>query len=404
MNLRVYISAHWRDAADQCSWALCDEAGTVVQTGQAAIAALPKADECIAIIASDRVLCLTVNMPAQSRRRWESALPFVAEEFTLTDPEDNHVVPGKVQKDGRRSIWVVDKQWLQSLILAFQKANLSLRLAVPEVLLSNLPAETWRVVQAGNRGFLRTGPVSGLALDFADEPHAPLALTLSLANSVQPKHIQFRAGVESSAVLPAWSDLPVSLLAGEQWDWRCEPVTPDAVNLLWGEFAPKTKWLAWLPKLRPLLFILLGLLLIQTIAVNLQWALLSRQRATLTHDMAMTFKKTFGEDSVLVNPPLQMQRNISALRHGTGLPDDADFLALLDLSAGALTPLPVGSIAGLHYESGRLDVDLKLAQASDLPAVQKRLQNSGLTVRRGEVHKVGQGVDVRLSIQVGGAV
>jgi len=108
MNLRVYISAHWHEAFE-CPWALCDEGGTVVQAGQATIATLPKADECIAIIASERVLCVKVNMPAQSRRRWESALPFVAEEFTLTDPEDNHVVPGKVQKDGWRNLWVVDK-------------------------------------------------------------------------------------------------------------------------------------------------------------------------------------------------------------------------------------------------------------------------------------------------------
>jgi len=405
MNLRVYIAADWQDIATPCAWALCDETGAVTQTGQSTIAALPKGHECIAIIAAERLTCLSVKMPNQARRRWESALPFVAEEFTLTDPEENHVVPSGVQKDGLRSVWVLEKKWLQSLMIAFQKANLSLRMATPELLLSTLAHDSWLVVWDGKRGFLRTSATLGSVLDWADEQHAPLALTLSLANSANglPKYIQLRSSAAAaSANLPDWSALPVPLVAGECWDWRREALTPQSINLLWGDFAPKIKWLAWLPKVRPLALILLALLFIQTVGVNVQWALLSRQKTVLTQEMAQTFKKAFGEDSVLVNPPLQMQRNLSALRHAAGLPDDADFLALLDQSASALSPLPAGSVASVHYELGRLDIDLKLTTEADLKAVQKRLQNNGLSVRLGEVHKVGQGVDARLSIQVGG--
>jgi len=40
-----------------------------------------------------------------------------------------------------------------------------------------------------------------------------------------------------------------------------------------------------------------------------------------------------------------MQRNISALRHTAGLPDDADFLSLLDQASSTLSKLPTGSVA-----------------------------------------------------------
>jgi hypothetical protein len=70
-----------------------------------------------------------------------------------------------------------------------------------------------------------------------------------------------------------------------------------------------------------------------------------------------------------------MQRNISALRHTAGLPDDADFLSLLDQASSTLSKLPTGSVAALHYESGRLDVDVKLRTEADITNLQQHLQS-----------------------------
>src|ERR1035437_2278864 len=137
MKLRIYFSAAWLDSSSPCPWALCDDAGIVMQSGNSPLATLPKADEYIAIISSTRLMCVNVQMPSQSRRRWEAALPFVAEEYTLTDPEENHVVPGAVQKHGLRSLFIVDKLWLKNIVAACLAANISLRRAVPEMLLPN---------------------------------------------------------------------------------------------------------------------------------------------------------------------------------------------------------------------------------------------------------------------------
>lgn len=408
MKLRIYFSETWHDGNSPCPWALCNDEDAVVQSGYSPLAALPKADDYIAIIASSRLTCVNVKMPVQSRRRWESALPFVVEEYTLTDPEENHVVPGAAQKDGQRSLFIVDKKWLQSIVAAALAANISLRRAVPEILLPALPPECWVAVWDGSRGFMRTGLTSGMALDHGDEQHPPLALGLSLnAAAPAPGKIQIRLAARDGENLPnppQWNGLPSELNYGTQWDWRSATIPNDTLNLLWGALAPKARLHEWLPKLRPAALILLAVLLIETAGANIEWAMLSHEKTTVTRYMERTFRQAFGESTTVVNPPLQMQRNIAVLRHSAGLPDEADFLPLLDQASGALSRLPSGSISALHYESGRLDVDVKLPGAAEARSLQQHLQDNGLSIRLGEIRDTGNGIETRLAIQAGGAL
>ena len=404
MKLRIYFSASWHDSASPCPWVLCDDVGVVMQSGHSSLASLPKADEAIAIISSTRLMCVNVKMPAQSRRRWESALPFIAEEYTLTDPEENHVVPGVIQNQGQRSLFIVDKQWLQNISLACQTAGINLRRAVPEMLMPTLPPETWLIIWDGNTGFMRTGLTCGIALDQSDMFNPPMSLTLSLKTAnPPPKIIQIRLTAEATVHdLPQWPGLPITPSLGQKWDWRTAPISDNTLNLLWGALASKTKLHEWLPKLRPVALILFAVILIETVGTNIEWGLLNHQKTIFTQEMGRTFRKTFGESSVIVNPSLQMQRNIAVLRHTAGLPDEADFLALLDQASGTLSTLPGGSISAMHYESGRLDVDLKLHNEQEVIKLRERLLGKGLSIRTGDIRNTGNGVETRLTLQAGG--
>ncbi|MFA6014819.1 MAG: type II secretion system protein GspL [Gallionellaceae bacterium] len=404
MKLRIYFSSSWHDSASPCPWALCDDSGAVVQSGQTPLAAMPKADDYLAIIAATKIMCVTVQMPASARRRWEAALPFVAEEFTLTDPEENHVVPGEAQKDASRSLFIVDKQWIKNIISACHSAGIALRCAVPEMLLPVLPENSWVLVWDGEKGFMRTGASSGMALDKGDATHPPLALSLSLT-ATTPQNIQIRltdhAALPASGI-PVWPELAATISAGEPWDWQREPIPANTLNLLWGPLAPPAKIQEWLPKFRPLAFILLAALVIETIGTNLEWGLLQREKNQITAAMERTFRKAFGETSVVVNPPLQMQRNIAVLRHNTGMPDEADFLPLLDQTTSLLAALPTGTLRGMHYSAGRLDLDLKLGNETALKSLQKSLINKGLNAKISDMRDTGNGVEARLEIRTGG--
>lgn len=405
-TLRIYFSGSWRDSSSPCPWALCDETGAVLQSGNDPLAAMPKGKECIAIAAPDRVLSVGAKLPPGPRRRWQAALPFVAEEYTLPDPEDNHVVPGQALADGRMMLAIVDKPWLRRIVEACRTANLPLRRMIPETFLPALALGAWTLVWDGSSGFVRTGSTNGMALDNSDAVTAPLALRLSLnsAQAATPEKIEVRFPQhvpEAQRILPQWDGLPGAISAGPAWDWRRESIPAGALNLLWGDFAPRTRIGEWWPKSRPAALILLAALGVEAIGANIEWAMLAHEKKTLTQDMERSFRAAFGEAGTLVNAPLQMQRNLAELRHRAGLPDDGDFLPLLDAAAPALAALPAGSMRGLHYESGRLDVDLKLGRGSDFQDLRQRLQHKGLGVRMGDIRDVGNGAESRLTLLPG---
>ena len=402
-TLRIYFSSHWRDSSSPCPWALCDESGAVLQSGTEPLPVLPKGHECIGIVAADRVLCLTSKLPSGARRRWQAALPFMAEEHTLPDPEHNHVVPGPTLADGQIMLAVVDKPWLKHIIEACRTAKLPLRRMLPETLLPTLTLASWVLVWDGNSGFIRTGPATGMALDNGDTHTAPLALRLALneAQTALPKKIEVcfpYAIAETQRSLPQWSDLNISLAAGPVWDWRHAVIPDNTLNLLWGDFAPRAKFREWWPNLRPAAFILLAVLAVEVTGSNIEWALLANEKTNLAQNMERSFRAAFGSSGALVNAPLQMQRNLAQLRHTAGLPDDGDFLPLLDGAAHPLTALPAGSVRALHYESGRLDMDIKLGAKADIQNLLQRLKNNGLGVRVSDIHDAGNGVEARLTV------
>lgn len=408
--LRIYFSGNWRDSSSPCPWALCDEGGAVLQSGNAPLAALPKSKECIAIAAPDRVLSVSAKLPPGSRRRWQEALRFVAEEYTLPDPELNHAVPGPTLPDGRMMLAVVDKPWLKHLVEACRTANLPLRRVVPETFLPAFTPGTWTLIWDGSSGFVRTGTASGMALDNGDADAAPLALRLLLNSALNnaepslPKKIEVRFSQpvpEANRILPQWGDLPATLSAGAAWDWRHAPIPDDTLNLLWGDFAPRTRISELWPYLRPAALIMLAVLGVEVIGANLEWVMLAQEKKALTQEMERSFRTAFGEGHALVNAPLQMQRNLAELRHTAGLPDDGDFLPLLDASAATFSALPAGSVLGLHFESGRFDVDVKLARSSDFQDLRQRLQNKGLGVQLGDIHDTGNGTEGRLTLLPG---
>jgi general secretion pathway protein L len=400
--LRIYFSSQWRDSVTPCPWALCDDKGALLQSGTATLANLPQGHDCIAIVAAEHVLSITATLPPGGRRRWLTVLPYVAEEFTLADPEDNHVVPGPALPDGRRMLAVVDKAWLKNIVDAARNAKLSLRRMVAESLLPPLTPGSWTLVWDGSGGFVKTAAGNGTTLDLGDAGAMPLALRLSLESAPQlPNKIEFRFTADVAAEqrnVPQWPDLQLPLVATADWDWRREVIPEDALNLLWGNFAPRAKIQEWWPKLRRAAYLLLAVFVVELLGSNIEWALLANEKNQLKQEMQRTFRSTFGDAVTLVDAPLQMQRNLAELRHAAGLPDMGDFLPLLNASGRALAALPLGSVAAMHYEAGRLDVDVKLANENDFIKLKNDLRGSGLGVRLGEIRDLGNAAEARLTL------
>jgi general secretion pathway protein L len=150
--------------------------------------------------------------------------------------------------------------------------------------------------------------------------------------------------------------------------------------------------------MRPLLFILIAAFLIEVAGTHLEWLKLAGEKRELTQTIEQRFRNAFGDDSTLVDAPLQMQRNLAGLRHAAGVVDDADFIALLDRTA----PLPAKSVRSLNYESGKLEFDITLATAGDFDKLEKTFKNKGLKVRSSDMHDLPDGRQGKLTITLEG--
>jgi general secretion pathway protein L len=397
--LRIYFSAQWHDSASPCPWALCDDSGSVLQQGHSPLASMPATRDCIGIVAADRVLIFTTPKPPGNRRRWQAALPFIAEEHTLTDPEDIHATPAAAEP-GTIAVSVMTKSWLKQIVSATTAAGLPLRRLIAESLMPVLPSDSWTLVWDGHDGFLRTSLTTGLALDSGNHEAPPQALLLSLtaAGTHAPRRIELRY-IQSAtpADLPSWN-LPVPLVLGETWDWQRAPISDATPNLLWGEFTPPMRLFDGLPRLRPALFILLAALVIEVIGTHIEWAMLAHEKNTLTQSVEHLFRGAFGDDSTLIDAPLQMQRNLAALRHAAGVADDTDFISMLDRA----TPSLKTAVHSLNYESGKLELGIKMAKAADFETLEKKLKNSGFRVRISDMHDQADGTQAKLALSLEG--
>ena len=79
-------------------------------------------------------------------------------------------------------------------------------------------------------------------------------------------------------------------------------------------------------------------------------------------------------------------------------PTAATFCPCLILASRPLAALPGGSVVAMHYEAGRLDIDVRLARSADFSSLKQSILSSGLGVRVGEIRDLGNGAEARLTL------
>jgi general secretion pathway protein L len=400
MNLRIYLTAHWQDAASNCAWALLDDTGNVRESGNGTLASMPQSDNTTVIVAAERVLATTAVLPKIKRSKLETALPFALEDTLIDEATEAHVTQGAKLPNGRSVLYTLNKSWLSRFLAASTAAKIRVRRVVPEFCLLPTRAGEWSLAWDGMQGFLATAHSMGGALDSGDDARAPVALQLHLQNDAPAALRLFALGSEVQA--PNWG-LGVPVICEKQsFDWRKTAIPNDAPNLLWGKFAPPPRISEFWPWLRPALMAALLLFGVEVTISNLEWALLANEKRQLVNGMTETFRETFGADATIVDAPLQMRRNVARLRHAAGVSDDADFSPLLEKFSGALSAIPGSTLRTLRYEDGKLDLEMALTNTAMLDKLQQRIAETGLMAQVVDKHEAGGNLNIQLRVAAGG--
>jgi len=360
-------------------------------SGRAAAALLPSATgaggEVVGVVPAAALSWHRITWPrgvAAGSPRLRAALEGLLEEHLLDEPEALHFA---VEPGGRpgEAAWVAvcDRHWLKATLQLLESSGRAPHRLVPEVapeapaLLLALPASAagdpegspWLVHRSAT-GVRRLPLVPGVTelLPSLDED------TLLLAEpSVSA---QAEALLQRQAVLQPAGQRWLQA-AQSRWDLAQFDLLRSGRTRFFKGLAATLAMLRS-PAWRPARWAALALLLAHLVGLN-AWAWMERSQLQARQDAVKTvLTRNFPQVKVVIDAPLQMEREVTALRQATGAPSPRDLDALL----GALAQVAAGrSVTGLDYTSGELIARGLGWTPADLATALPALRSQGITAR-----------------------
>ncbi|PIT71927.1 hypothetical protein B9Z42_13540 [Limnohabitans sp. B9-3] len=353
------------------------------------------AGEVVAVVPHSRMSWLSVQLPPASHGpRLMSVLHGLLEDRLLDDPQQLHLVlPPNSQALARTggTTWVAacDKTWLREALAPLHAAGLTVQRLVPELQPTDTPtlhvvgepdqsvsvltqlegvsvmptnAASWRAFQALNNG--NTDAQNDTALQIYAEP-AMVARVQSLLQR-QPV-LQSAAQRWVAASQSAWD------LAQGEWAQGRSQRLQRGLQSAWQTLAHAPAW-------RAVRVGIAALVLLQIVGLN---ALAWREKSALDQQqqaLQRILKTSFPAVSLVIDAPLQMQREVDALQQKSGHVSRTDLEPLLAALAGVL---PAGQVpTQLHFVNAALRVHSLSLDDKATQSAQANLKTQGLSWRQ----------------------
>ncbi|WP_454723549.1 MULTISPECIES: type II secretion system protein GspL [Cupriavidus] len=395
----------------------------LLREGHAPIAELPAAERLVLIMAASDVLLTPAMVPPLAPARLKLALPNLVEEVLAADAQLSHIAVGpaldapaaKAPAGARkRLLMVADRAWLRAVMDAFAGHRHRRRHVLPAQLCLPLPAPAPQNESdgEGDAGESATAPQAALALEAATLTSAtPLFESEGAPAAPVPEpaarfwQLTVRSGEHAGYglllggdALGAWQALAP---AG---DWYAAPealaqaAPPGARTLGWPvwiegaraslldpacdlaqfEFAQGRADRWNLPAWRLPLALAAGLLLVQLVGMNAQWLMLGQEEKRLQAGQEQALRSAFPQIPVVIDPPLQMRRQVDQLRLASGRSTPDDFLPLADRFGQAARQLAPDALLALEYRGRTLFATLK--PGTNTEALRSAARQSGLAM------------------------
>lgn len=380
-TLTVALPQTLPDHALELGYVLSHDGRTVTQHGFAPLALLPKADTTVLVVPAQKLSYHPLTLPQAPKARLRAALEGLLEDRLLDAPETQALAIAP-DAQTRRETWVAscDKAWLQAHLEAFEQAGLNTRRVVPQAWPQaerNLTAtgsvnDAW-LVRTDASGVLAS-PLASAGFLCADLPQdeaitSPPEIS-QLVEQTLGRAVQLRS---TSAALLACQASPWDLA---QFDVRLSHSSPLGRRLTktWQSFVHDASW-------RWARWGLGALLLSQVLGVaGLAWQeshRLEQKKALQTQ----LFTQTFPQVKAIIDPSVQMQRELNALRAASPVSGPSDLEAELAGLGTALAGLgrtePLAAPKSLQYSAGILSLKGLRPSPQASAALVERLQAQG---------------------------
>ena len=387
MRISRLIRLHG-DADSQVSWATFDTAGQIIESAtHVPVETFPHQNRPpLVLIPSTEVILTQANIPSKQWKRIVQAVPYALEDQLAEDVENLHFALGKRESPQNYiAVAVIAHKQMEAHLQQLSAVGITPTVLIPDVLAVPKPADGWGLLYFDDMVLVRTGLQAG----FAIEPDC-LGIALHKAliehEEVPPQQIIVFSGTQPATALTDLHALgiPVTEKTHEQGvlAWLAQGLTENKpLNLLQSDYRPQDKvatlWRPW--RLTAALLVLWGGLLMAK-----QWGeyqQLSQQRQALNTQIEKIYRDTFPQARKIVNPRVQMEQKLTALRAQQNRTTQEDnFLSVLNQISTPLTRTPGFHLKRIDFRQGRFDVQITVANLQALEYLKQRLSRLGLTV------------------------
>ena len=394
-TLLIQLSVEFAHSATEYLYVLSDDGQSAQRSGQAAASLLPATGRTVqvtAVIPSSQLSWHSITLPpglnVQSRRqqpRLRAVLEGLLEEKLLDDPAVMHLALDAGASAGH-ACWVAacDKAWLQSHLQALESnAHPASRLvpeqwpsAQPQLLLwgdSHNPQLSATGLNA--QSSLQTLP---LHADVSLQQHVLAALPAEIGVQAEPQLSRAAEALQRpvSIFTAAQRLLQSHGYGGDlaQFDLDLGGSTRAKRRLLdaWQSFAKAPQWRAarWAT----------GIAIVAQIVGLNAWAFKENRAITQRQQQAKQVLQTaFPHVPVIIDAPVQMQRELDLLRSNSGALSNSDLEVLLAASAGIQG---IQNAQSLQYQDKQLRITGLDLSTEALDDAQQNLQADGYLLQR----------------------
>ena len=307
------------------------------------------------IIPAERTSLIPVKLaPEQISRLSESNLQWLVEPLVSQELEQLHLVRGALSDDGILTVFAVDRNWLQATIASLSERQLQPDRLLLEILLVDWQPQTWTLVLKPEGGFVRTGEQCALILDRHSSNAPPMVLQMAASTPTPPTEIR----VHQSSIANRdnngddyrhWhSQLGIPVVAGGTLDWRSAP-GKKTIDLAQGAFSPRGQMRNFAARLKLAAWLLVAIVGINLLGSGIKTALNQQEKTQLENAIEGVLRKAVPSTTAILDPLLQMRKNLALLRKSTGNTSSNDFLPLVDRLKTVVGPQLAGKLEALSF-------------------------------------------------------
>ena len=408
------------DAATAAGWTLVDGANAILRAGVGPLESLPRAEKVIALAPVGRLLWIETALPPVAPAKRNALLRYAIEDKLTIDPSTVHAVVLGNSQNANHVVAAIDRTWLVGVLQWLTHGGLPADSLISSAAGIAVAAGEWAVVLDHTHGYAKRADGFVYNLDIGSDREPPFGLTLALKEARQHQRaptalvLQTMPSRDPSPTLdPALSQrwenvlgVPVRLAAPPTTLAQTLVAAGKTANLLTAEFAPREALGKWLEILKPA-SIAAALIVVLHVAFTLiENARLNAQRIALEQQMTQIFKAAFPKAQAIVDPPLQMERNLAQMKLERGIATQADAQMQLARLTNLLQVLPGAPplIQSLTLKGGVATLDAVLGDAAQRAALTRALEKvSGATLGSSTSADVASAVQtVRITLRAGG--